>query len=357
MSAEVSTIIHLGDIGAVAPLAMETADTSLSYQVEILSMAALDEHRAEWLALLGSAVDDNPFMSPAFLIPLSMHTDMDAEVSMVAIWQTTNGKRRLAGLVPLAAQRWKYTRGLLGRGQANLWKHAFQPFALPLLAGTREEASLTLRAFFSWLQDRWPRIRSFAAHSLDTRSHFCEILAAQSMERLWPLQRSANRSSTRGLDFRPAGMMLVSDKVQIMTGVTEVRAGIEQMLGMDAMNQNRISLGEAALLNPQRSAFLRAAIRSFAAEGKAIVAMLDTDAKRAGAVVLNGRDKGYLWWVAGTDEGNPVIEASLAAAAEKALNKPVAAACQARLAGLWAEPIRTEDWLMALEAERRPLGA
>jgi hypothetical protein len=141
----------------------------------------------------------------------------------------------------------------------------------------------------------------------------------------------------------------------------DVRAGIEQMLGYDAMSQNRLSSGEAVLLNPQRSAFLRATIRSFASESKAVVCMMNDQtasvAKRAGAVVIIGREQGFLWWLAGPDENNPMVEAALSAAAEKHLGKPVVAACQKQLAGLWAQPIQTEDWLMPLEPAGKTMRA
>ncbi len=354
-------LIDLGDIGYHAPLAMAGPDLSLAYHCEPITMAALENNRADWQRLVNNAVDDNPFLSPAFLIPLSMHSDLDEELSLVAIWRQTQVARELVGLVPLAAQRWKYARGLMGRGLASLWKHAYQPFALPLLAGPLADAEVALATFTDWLLQRWPRIRSFAAPSVDTRTHYCEMLAAQSMQRQWPLHRGADRSSTRGLDFKPTGSMPCAIAVKILASPEDIRPGIERMLGFDATSQDRLSNGEAALLNPQRSAFLRATIRSFASEGKAILCMLDDHTgrsmSRAGAMVIAGRDQGFLWWLAGPDENNPMVEASLSAAAEKHLGKPVFAACQNQLAGLWAQPIRTEDWLMPLEADRKAMRA
>jgi hypothetical protein len=344
----------LGDIGDSAPLAMAQPDASLAYRCEPVTIAFLEQHQVLWQTLVDGAVDDNPFLSPAFLIPLSMHADLDAQMTLIAIWRFTEGEKQLVGLVPLQAQHWKQAFGLLGRGQANLWKHPSQPFALPLLAGPMDIAEVALAAFTRWLSEQRPRIRTLAAHAVRIQSQFCQILAARSMLNRWPLQRGAGRSSTHGLDFKPSGVLAGAEEVQVFARVDTVRSGIEQLLGFDALSHNRLSSGEAVLYDPQHSAFLRATIRSFANQDKAIICMLDpktgSNVKRAGAVVIVGRELGFLWWLAGPDEDSPVVEAALSAAAEKYLGKPVVAACQKQLAGLWAQPIRTEDWLMPLEA-------
>jgi hypothetical protein len=79
-----------------------------------------------------------------------------------------------------------------------------------------------------------------------------------------------------------------------------------------------------------------------------IATFQDGDDASAAAVVIEGRDSAFLWWIMGKDAANPLIEAALAAAVESALDKPIIAATEGPVSGLWARPIVTETLVVHL---------
>jgi hypothetical protein len=319
------------------------------FEVEVFPAQASEPLHKAWQMLSDTALDDNPFLSPSFMIPASTHLISDAVLSLVAVWCQQGEDRKLAGLFPLAAVRWQLANALRGSGMARFWSHPLQPFCTPLLAGPTDLAENTIRIFMDWLELRRPKLTSLEAQSFPVSSKASLLLQQEIENRGLTLTSRRDAAKTRGLDFRPVKMLAQVDSVSVLRSKADVRLALEKLFCFDALFSSQQDGGKAILANPQYVAFLRATVRSFSLEDKVTIALIDQPQTKAGAIVLEGRDKCYLWWLMGEHNTDPVVEATLAAATERAIGKTIVAATQRPMAGLWTEALMTESLSIALK--------
>ena len=320
-----------------------------TFEVEVFPAQASEPLHKAWQELSNNGLDDNPFLSPSFMVPASRHLIGDAELSLVAVWRQNGNSRTLAGLFPLAAVRWQLSNPWRGSTTARFWCHPLQPFCIPLLAKPAALAEHTLRVFMDWLEFRRPKLTSLEASFFLAKSHASALLQQEIKTRGLELTTRMDVLNTRGLDFRPLRMPPQMDDMSVARGRAEVRLALEKLFCLDAAASANQDGGKALLSNPQYIAFLRATVRSFSLEDKVTIVFIDEPQAKAGAIVLEGREKCYLWWIVGEHNADPMIEARLAAAAENATGKTIVAATQRPLAGLWTEPLFTESVSIALK--------
>jgi hypothetical protein len=319
-----------------------------TFEVEVFSPQASEPLHKAWQELSDNALDSNPFLSPSFMIPASTHLIDDAMLSLVAVWHQHGELRKLVGLFPLAAVRWQLTNAWRGSSMARFWCHPLQPFCTPLLAGPTSLAENTVRVFMDWLELRRPKLTSLEAPCFLVNGNASVLLQQEVENRGLTLTSRKDALNTRGLDFRPVRLPPQVDSISIARGRAEVRLALEKMFCLDAVAATQHDGGRAILAKPQQVAFLRAIVRGFSLEDKVTIALIDEPLAKAGAIVLEGKDKCYLWWIMGEHSTDPMIEATLAAAAERATGKPIVAATQRPMAGLWAEPLFTESLSISL---------
>ncbi len=306
---------------------------------------ALESIESAWRLLLGKAVDDLPFMSPDFLLPAVRHLSAAESPELIAVWEETDERKELVGLLPLH-------RGVVAMGEywlrprkARLWRHPLQPFAAPLLAGPYDRAKRTVETIFDWLEQQHG-LQSFAAGALPAGSAAAHLIAQTADRRQLPVLRRRGRDLTRGLAFKPTGLRAAADAVTLASEPAELRAAFERLLCLDGRGalDRPISLDD-----PMQTAMLRATILSFGRSGRVVIA--EAGGSQAGALFLIGREKAFLWRTFGVGGVDPVVEAALVIATERRLGLPIAAASTRPLCGAGTDPVPTETLTMGLAPE------
>jgi hypothetical protein len=316
--------------------------------ITILSLAQCETILPDWRALAATALEDNPFLSPDFMIPARSHLIDESGTSLALAWEEHDGMRTLTGLFPLVPRARDFGSGWLAQSRAAMWNHALQPVATPLLSGNPERAKRAVGGFLRWLQQRRPRLASIDAHTIPAGGAAHALFMDQARQMGLSLQRYRNAAHTYGLDFRPKALNAGANAVTMVSDPAGLRMTLETLLCMDstAQKDKRLSI----LGNPRWVAFLRAATRSFALHDRIVMAQIDTPAIQAGAIVLKGREKAFLWWMVGPSAADPMTEAAIAGAVERKLSMPLVAASQRPLSGLGTEPLVTESLQIGLSS-------
>jgi hypothetical protein len=318
-------------------------------EVELVTAPGSEAFQKAWQVLAAESADDNPFLAPMFLIPAAVHLAMDSPLTLAAVWQQEPSRRRLTALIPMTAPRRPLLRSLFDGGHAALWAHPLLPFCAPLLSPDRSVAEASVAAFFDWITARRQRLATMTIPSLLRGSTASEIFGNECARHGFAIDRKRDLAHTRGLDFKPSAAPACVSSVVVARSGSAVRKALEAALCLD-MRAVEAGSGQSPLLSDlNRCAFLRAVVRNCAMEDRMVIATFqDGDDASAAAMVIEGRDSAFLWWIMGKDAANPLIEAALAAAVEEALGKPIIAATEGPVSGLWARPIVTETLVVRL---------
>jgi hypothetical protein len=309
--------------------------------VTILPLAQCESILPDWRALAATALEDNPFLSPDFMIPARSHLIDDNGTTLALAWEEHDGMRTLTGLFPLVPRARDFGTGWLAQSRAAMWTHTLQAIGAPLLSGDSALAERAVAAFFLWLHQRRPRLASLDIHAIPADGATHAMLMDQALRMGVPIQTQRNAAHTYGLDFRPKALQPGSSAVILVNDPAGLRMTLEALLCMDsaAQSDKRLSI----LGNPRWVAFLRAATRSFALRDRILMARIDTPSIQAGAIVLKGREKAFLWWMMGPSAADPMTEAMIAGALERKLGMPLVAASRRPMSGLGTEPLETES--------------
>jgi hypothetical protein len=313
-------------------------------EVEVVMNLGNQEFLESWDGLLAECVDENPFMSPMFIIPAMAHLCSTAPLALVATWQTVGKTRHLTGLFPVASPRRQTLRGWLFGGKTELWTHELVPFNAPLLSPDPDIAEASVSAFIDWMSARRPRLSNIVLPMMLDGSQAISMFETEFARHGFEVQRKRDDAHTRGLNFKPSNAPAVSDKVVIARNMEEIKRDLEKALCMDSLLMQSTSAGLGILGDLDISSFLRAVVRGFAARGEICIAHIDQPDAKASAIVIHGRKSAFLWWIMGPDARNPMIEASLSSAVEIAIGKRIIAATATPVSGLWAEPISTKSF-------------
>ncbi len=317
-------------------------------EVEVITLPGNEAFQKAWQVLVEEAADDNPFFSPRFLVPAAVHLAPDAPMTLVAIWQTTPSGRKLTGLVPMTAPRRPVLSSLINGGHAGLWVHSLLPFSAPLLSPDRDSAVASVAAFLDWMTARKQRLSTLSLPSLLRGSVACTMLEQELARHGFEIECRNDLPHTRGLDFKPSSLPVGIDRVLVARQAGAVRDALEHALCLDMQRTETDNAHQPILLDINRAAFLRAVVRGFAIEGRMVIVTIDDGMLSASAMVIEGRDSGFLWWIMGKDASNPLVESLLGAAAERMIGKPMVAASVEPLSGLWSSPIFTQTLLVHL---------
>ena len=318
-------------------------------EVITIPMTGIDAILADWRALLQLSLDDNPFMSPAFLIPAASHLAKNDGLSLAAIWEHTNSLRRLVGLFALMPATRNRATGWLSASRAALWHHPLQAFCAPLLAGPEPLAQRTMQTFLDWLSARRPRLANLETMAMPVDGLATRLLEAEATRRGLVIEHRRERAHTHGLDFKPKLAAADLKAITLATAPGDVRRALELLLCLDA-EEHGSDVRASILGYPDHATFIRAAVRSFSLENRIMIALLDRADAKAGAIILEGRDKAYLWWTMGPSACDPRIEAALAGAAQRQIGKVLVAAALRPLTGLGTETLVTQSLSIKLAA-------
>ncbi len=316
--------------------------------VSILPFAQVESVLPDWRSLEANALEPNPFLSPDFMIPARSHLIDAGGMGLALAFEQQDGVRVLTGLFPLVPRNRAFGTGWFSPSRAALWSHPLQPMSTPLLSADPRQAKRAVAAFFEWLQQRRPRLSVFDAHGLTEGGKTHALLLEEAFRRGLPVRRSRDAAHTHGLDFRPKGLQPMAEAVRVIRDPLGVRRALERLFCLDAVAAGNTA--SAILVHPRRIAFLRAVARSFALRDRLSIALIDTATTQAGAVVLHSGDQAFLWWLAGPSGSQPLAQAAIASATERALGMPLLAATQHPLSGLGTEPLLTESLQIGLSS-------
>jgi hypothetical protein len=182
-----------------------------------------------------------------------------------------------------------------GVGEARIWSHELITSSTPLIA--RDEADTAMDALLEAIRSGPARATGLRLSHLEEGSVFADIV-----------RRAATRGERDILRFeRPARAPLEASEVpppdhsrtSVARTPRRVREAVEHFLAIEALGPAGES-GEALLLSPQASAFLRVVTRSLAKRRLCHVELRLSRGKPLGAdIVLRSGEEHILWQSAG----------------------------------------------------------
>jgi hypothetical protein len=312
--------------------------------VELVTQVSSHEFLSAWNGLIDDCLDENPFMSPMFIVPAMAHLSKDKPLALVATWQNFDGKRQLTGLFPVSSPGRQTLRGFIFGGKTELWTHSLVPFNLPLLSADPDIAEASVSAFIDWMSARRQRLSNLTLPMMLEGTQAVALFEREFARHGFDVERKRDLARTRGLNFKPSTIPTKADHVVISKGSEEVKRYLEKALCMDAHSKQASSHGLGILGDLDITLFLRAVTRGFATQEKLCLAHINQPDAQASAIIIESKSSAFLWWIMGPDSSNPMIEACLSSAVERALGKRIVAATASPVSGLWAEPISTRSF-------------
>jgi hypothetical protein len=314
---------------------------------EFLPVSRLDTILEPWLALSDQALDDNPFLSPAFLLPLVQHDLAPSDLLVCLVWRRTAAKRQLIGFLPIRPSVRKDTQGVfaLSDREAQAWTHAWQPISTPLLARDETLSAIALRVLLKATAGlrqrpsamRWPAVPAGSA---------CRALLERTSAQLGlDVQIEDATPATLGLEFRPMAASNPSLELEIAARPADVSSMLERLLVLEAEADFEPLVDDAA-----SAGLVRAMARGLAARNRLRIALTPAGPGALGAIVVVSRSRAWLWRLVGAGVGHPPSEAALILAVERALGLPVSPASGRRLTGIGLDLPRLEN----IRVELRP---
>jgi hypothetical protein len=183
-----------------------------------------------------------------------------------------------------------------GVAEARIWTHELLPSSIPLLDS--DEADVAMDAFLEAVGSGPARANGLRLPHVDEASPFAALVrraAARSgrnilrFERPWP---TSSRHSEEG----PAPSRL---RTAIARSPRRVREAVEHFLAIEALGPAG-QAGDALLLSPQASAFLRVVTRSLAKRRLCHVELRLSKGRPVGAdIYLRSGEQDILWMSAG----------------------------------------------------------
>jgi hypothetical protein len=315
---------------------------AMGYSVEVIGYPVPAATAAAWEALAAQPLEANPFLCPAYLEPLARHYARDAEWRLALVWQD-KARSRLVGLAPV-------TLGHVGRSMARRvvpHLHRLLPLGHPLLSADPHEALQALEALVAHLGDGLAVDLANIPRDGPTDT----LLRAVCEAKGWVHDTAKNTPLTHGLHLPSVPALPGGCTVRVMTAPGDVRAGLEEMLGMTSGK----TADHAASFT-----FLRAMSRSMAQQGQLVLALIETPSGEtpsgmACALALTHGTQAWVWRMEGVQARDPVVQAVLCKAIGDITGAPPHALVKPRLTGLGCAPLATQNWSI-IKALHRPAG-
>jgi hypothetical protein len=318
---------------------------------EFLPVSRLDTIVEPWLELAGQALDDNPFLFPAFLLPLVQHDLAPADLLFCLVWRQIARKRQLIGFLPIRPAARTDAQGVftLSVREAQAWTHAWQPISMPLLPADETLSAMALHVLLKATAGQRQRPSALHWPAMPAVSACSALLERISAQLGLDIQIEDATPATLGLEFRPIAASNPSMELEIGATPAEVSGMLERLLVLEA------EAGFEPLVEDSASAgFVRAMARGLAAHDRLRIALTPAGPRALGAIVVVSRSRAWLWRLVGTGVGHPPSEAALILAVEQSLGLPVSPASRRRLTGLGLDLPKLLD--IRVELQRRPIG-
>lgn len=284
-------------------------DAEAGLFVEALNASRLAPIVPAWLELIDRALEPNPFLHPAFALPLMQHLMAGSRLEVLAIWG--GATPRLVGLFPLTLPRAPW--GGLARGFA----HEQVCLGTPLL--DRNRAAAVFDALLDWLGRERPRVAGLLLSEIPVQSALVQQIIHG---RQWPasieIVETRHRAVLRARDGEVASdgnvLSLASAKRRkerkrqmrrlaergarsyaSARSSAEVARACELFLALEARGWKG-RRGSALLAEPARATFARTMLRGMADAGLCRIDALETEGRAiAMGVVLTDGATAFFW--------------------------------------------------------------
>lgn len=221
------------------------------------------QRHAEWLALVETSLEPNPFYGPAFLCASEAHLTRSGALDCLVI--TLNGQ--LCGVFPLH-------RPVLHEGQAGLFREGYRnPYlclGTPLLDAAHAEGVLAC-ALQTLEQSRWPGLLRFSQIGSAFRDALQGTVRAHQFAALPSYERAALKIRTTPLPALSRGMrrkaaaLGATGRIEtrlIASGTDAFATGLTDLLALEAKGWKGRG-GTALYSRANTSAFSRSAFAQF----------------------------------------------------------------------------------------------
>ena len=286
-----------------------------AYEVELRSGIDVAVPEEAWRALAERALERNVFADPDMLLAAMQHLPDGRQAALVLVWQETPLGRVLRGLIPVLTPRLS-----LMLGEIRVWRPKLMP--LPGVLIDRERPREIVEAALSFLASRGSRCAGLLLPRVYDGGPLARTLAAAAAATGRPIESFA---TVPVLVARAdaAAAMPEGCCVERARTAREVRDALETFLVIEAAAA-RADAKPALLRDPGATSFLRTVTRHLARRRACRVEVMTVDGvPQAAAVVLETTDGAWLWQLAATPEGAPLVGELVASIEERARRKPV----------------------------------
>lgn len=296
-------------------------------RAELLTPDQMRKHEVAWRDLALRALVPNLFCEPEFALMAATHLAQGQSPRFLLIFdERAHPEPRLIMVAPLLVPAF-------GIGEARLWTHAHMLSSTPLI--DRDEADAAIDALLEAVRQGPARASGLRLSHLDEGGVFADVLR-QAVARGGRSVLRFERSARAPLCRAAGGDGPAHARTAIARTPRRVREAVEHFLAIEALGPAGES-GEALLLSPQASAFLRVVTRSLARRQCCHVELRMSEGRPIGAdIILRSGDQEILWKTTRSGASRASVQ-GLAQDAATALSKAV-----------------TVDWLIAARPGRSP---
>ncbi len=322
--------IGVGEVGkpAAQRLAVSRARPSPRWlKAELFTADEAKAHEPAWRDLASRALVANLFCEPEFALAAVTHLAQGQSPRFLFVFdERIHPQPRLILVAPLVVPAF-------GVGEARLWSHAQLLSSTPLI--DRDEADAAIDALLDAVRQGPARASGLRLSRLDESGAFADLLrqaAARGGRNVLRFERAV-RTQPHPLPSRASPGR---GRTVLARTPRRVREAVEHFLAIEALGPAGES-GEAMLLSPQASAFLRVVTRSLARRRCCHVELHMSQGQPIGAdIVRRSGERDILWTTTRSD----------ASVASGEANGPVAAKSSEREVSV--------DWLIAARPGRSP---
>jgi hypothetical protein len=284
---------------AAAPVRARLRQLPPWITMELLPPNAAIAHEEAWRALAARALIPNLFAEPEIALAAATHLMQGQSPRILFAWDERGKPRgRLILCAPLVLPSF-------GVGEVKVWSHDLLSSSLALL--DRDDPDLAIDALLEAVRSGPARGTGLRLSHLDETGEFAALVrraAARGQRDILRFERPVHApvdpetEEHRGRPMRTA----------VARSPRKVREAVEHFLAIEALGKAG-ERGEALLLSPQASAFLRVVTRSLARKRLCHVALRLSQGKPRGAdIYLRSGDEDLLWKTAGVGSGAPALQ-------------------------------------------------
>lgn len=297
----------------------KTDPSVCAIRTELLTPEEAQRHEAAWRDLGARALEPNLFCEPEFVLCAANHLAQRRPPRLLFIFDDRDkASPSLIAVAPLLMPAMAF-------GEARIWATEHMMRATPLI--DRARADIAIGSMLDALRDKPGRATALSLPRLAEGSAFAQAVrraAAIGGRRILGVEASQRPIARSACSDAPPGARIAVARKQ-----RAVREAVEEFLALEAFGRG----GEALLMSPAASAFLRVITRSLARTRRCRVELVIEAGKPVGAdIILRCGGADLLWKTARSRPPIPSVERQTAEVDWLVATKPGRSAAMLALA-------------------------